>query len=118
MRVRWKKQWVQDFRYVELGPFNENHLALGCLKTQGFWTTVFLRVVPAPGLFEAREFEDNHPFGLPITFESLSGSTPYYIAAPVLLNRRRHELTILIKPGRVGNFEIDDEIGWHAVPFA
>ena len=42
------------------GPFNQNHLALGCFETQGFRATVFLGVVPALGLFEAREFEDNH----------------------------------------------------------
>ena len=66
----------------------------------------------------AREFEDNHPFGLPIAFQGLRGSTPYHEATAVLLNRRRHELTILIKSGRIGNFNIDNEVCWHAVPFA
>src|SRR5215510_7930120 len=99
-------------------PFNQNHLALGCFETQGFRATVFLGVVPALGLFEARKFEDNHPFWLPIAFEGLGGTTPYDVAAPILLNRRGHELAILIKPGRVGHFEIDDEIGWHTAPFA
>src|SRR5215475_10729385 len=99
-------------------PFNQNHLTLGCFETQGFRTTVFLGIVPALGLFEAWKFEDNHPFGLPITFEGLSGSTPYYVATAVLLNRCGYELTILIKPGRIGNFEINNEVGWHAFPFA
>ena len=38
------------------GPFNQNHLALGRFETQGFGAMVFLGVVPALGLFEAREF--------------------------------------------------------------
>src|SRR5215470_20402852 len=98
-------------------PFNQNHPALGCFETQGFRATVFFGVVPALGLFEARKFEDNHTFGLPIAFKGLRGSTPYYEATAVLLNRRRHELTILIKPGRIGNFNIDNAVCWHAVPF-
>ena len=66
-------------------------LLLAVLKRKAFRATVFLGVVPALGLFEARKFEDNHPFGLPIAFEGLGGTTPYDVAAPILLNRRGHE---------------------------
>src|SRR5215831_8128873 len=107
-----------EIRVAPSDPFHQNHLALGGFETQGFRATVFLGVVPALGLFEARKFEDNHTFGLPIAFKGLRGSTPYHEAAAILLHRRRHELTILIKSGRIGNFNIDNEVCWHAVPFA
>ena len=104
---------IQKTLDAPLGPFNQDELALGRFETQGFRIAVFFGVVPALGLFEAWEFEDHHTFGLPIAFEGLDGAAPYYVAPTVLLNRRGYELTIFLKPSRIGDFEIDDEIHRH-----
>ena len=93
--------------------FNQDELALGRFETQGFRSAVCFGIVPAPGLFEAGEFEDHHTFGLPIAFEGLDGAAPDYVAPTVLLNRRGHELTIFLKPSRIGDFEINDAIRRH-----
>src|SRR5262249_59696907 len=70
---------------------------------------ILLAVVPALGLLDARELQHDQPLGLPAALERLGGAASNDVAAAVLLDRWRHELSVLLEAGRIGRFDLGNE---------
>src|SRR5262249_13718961 len=75
--------------------------------------SIFLAVVPALGLLRARELQHDQPRGRPAALERLGGAAPNDVAAAVFLDRRRHELSVLLEAGRIGHVDFGDDVRRH-----
>src|SRR5207237_6234832 len=101
-----------------LNAFDQDHGASRRAQPERLQRTVFLRVVPAPGLLDARELGHDDALRLPVTLQRLHLAAAHEELAAVLLDGARYLLSVLLEPRVIRHLVVDDEIRWHAATSA
>jgi len=59
------------------------------------------------------KLQHHQPLGRPATLEGLGGAAPNDVAAAVLLDGWRHEVTVLLEAGRIGDVDLGNDVRRH-----
>src|SRR5436190_14965484 len=81
-----------------LHAFDQDHAAPRRTQPERLQRTVFLRIVPAPGLLDARELGHDDALGFPLTLQRLHLAASHEELAAVLLDGARYLLPVLLEP--------------------
>src|SRR5262249_5910875 len=95
--------------------FHEQEPRAGRLHPQGFRAAIFLAVVPALRLVDARELDHDDARGLPVALQELAGASAYDVAAAVLLERGAHLLPVFLESRGLGARGSGEDVPGHAL---